>query len=372
MRTKTRLTHQRFSLLYAVLMILAPLLLVSLAGCAKESETDQGDQGEAYRNPKSVILDSSQDNIPNGSTRTGDSSKIRIDKNGQKWWNNHPYDIWFDDPLKVAADRTSVENGTSPSKTEDSSTVSKKKSAAEPEEKISAAGSDWKEILPKETISLEVKNIRNTLSATMKTVGKYNSNFAEIPAQAATLSMLAMILEKHPESLTWKEDALYVRDLGLSMEEAAEGRGRKNYDATLKPFEQFLSILDRNKPSNLAEPEKDVEFADRAYLGSMMKRMKKAYLFLKNDAHDEDIFKEKSRQVVHEARILAALAKFITDKSYDSSEEKEYLEHANGITDDALQIVAAGKNSDYKVFRDSIDRITNRCNQCHTAYRNRP
>lgn len=371
MRTQKPQHLWSFPFQRAGMKTLIPILLVFFIGCSNENGIDEIGSVPTDGNPKSVAADGSNRTSQNGSANSGANSKIRIDKNGQKWWNKHPYDIWFDDPLKIAANKTPVENRSSNPSTDpdNDSPPEKKKTVSELKKKIASTGTDWKTILPIETISSEVKNIRNTLSRTMQTVGKYNTNFEEIPAHAATLSVLAMILEKHPESLTWKEDTLYVRDLGLSIEEAAEGRGRKNYDATLKPFEQFISILDRNKPPDLAEPEKEIEFADRANMNSVMKRMKKAYQFLKSDTNNEDVFKEKSNQVVHEARILAALTKFITDKSYVISEEKEFLEHAKGITDDSLQIVEAGNNSNFKLFRAAIERITNRCAQCHTAYR---
>ncbi len=198
------------------------------------------------------------------------SVKVHTDAQGRKWLGDVPYDVFFNDPLAVAAeggtpavarqaalrrlggsDKPSAEGGRSFSRA--GSKPASRPASRKPE---AAAGRDWNALIEMDVLDAEVKRIRNELAAQLQSVPKYNSHFQEIAIAGTTLAAVAEIVAEHPGSVSWKPNAPFVRDLAAKIHDAASAPGGPAFQATKTPYEQLVDVLDGNLPAGVPVPSR--------------------------------------------------------------------------------------------------------------------
>lgn len=296
----------------------------------------------------------------------------------RKFVGDIPYDVFFDNPLAIAAQNEPVagrdsrpadvatlptgdlpEMNQTPTDSEVSGVVADS----------AGAGTDWKTIVPIQLIDAEVKTIRNQLNAGFQSVSKFNRAVFEIQVQAASLAALAQIVAEHPDELNWKEKAPQIRDLASEIAAGAVGSGRKVFDAIQPAFENIIVLLNGGSPADVAEAAAKVEFVEVADRDFLMKRMERSFKWLKTNVANEQALKSEAETITQEAAILAALTKAISLPGYDSVDEKEYGDYARRMLTACLTISSATSAGNYENFSKSLDQIQKSCNECHSEYR---
>ena len=285
---------------------------------------------------------------------------VSVDASGRKFVGEIPFDVFFDDPLAVASNSQQVASKTNtPTETTE-----------EPEPEDTSTGKlDWKSIITAEQIDAEMKSVRNHLTASMQSVGQYNSHYKELQIDGAVMAALAGILMAHPEELSWKKNAKFIRDLGGKIAENSVGLGKKSFDATKLPYEQAMAVLSGSLPPDLPESTDKFDFVDVASKGDLMKRMDVAYQWMKKNVPTEDVFKGEAEKITHEAIVLATLASIIRTDSYGSTDEEEYQTFASMMVKASQGISESAISGDYKMFNESISKLQKSCDECHVEYR---
>jgi len=347
--------------------------VAAVSGCGGE---DGEKAGDAYKTRESSQPGDGK--TANGSDKTRGASVTRRTRrgvwkgpDGRKYWNNHPYDIWYGDAYAIASDTTPV------GKSNGGKAVvgpPKKQSGKTTADKTANSQGDWKTIAPLGILEDEVIRIRNFGTQKLQTAGRYNSGYKELQYNGAALAVVAQIISNYPEDpdgekISWKSDALYVRDLGVKMNATATALGSKKYRETKEVFEKFVDLLNRNKPAGLMEPDKKAAFADVASRGALMRRMDSAHKWMKTEVNSEEAFKQNAEGVLHEAVMLGTMAKVIGHPSYFLADDPDYAGYVNKTVEATQTIRTAVKTGDYTKFRSSLDVIYNQCNQCHTGFR---
>ncbi len=100
-----------------------------------------------------------------------------------------------------------------------------------------------------------------------------------------------------------------------------------------------------------------------------MARMQTAFDRLKEAGANEAALKQKADAATHEARVLAALAKFSAHEDYGSAEEPEYQNGSNEIVAAGGAMSEAAAAEDRAGFTASFERAGAACNKCHEKYR---
>ena len=379
-----------------LLLTLLPLYTVSaslfLAGCGGSdgapADTTESDQAAATETPESAA-----DGAP-GATAQADPGKPRardevwVDNNGQKWFGKVPLDAFFDKPYEVASNQsaTNAPAETQVAATEppaapdgeaemaatdppaDAPTAPPEKPT--PTDPPAASADGWEALMPLAALDEEVKNIRSFLQENVSSVGSYNSSMMMIPPKVATLAALAEIARTSSESVSWKDDAAYVRDLARKMNESPLQRGAKDQKRLQELFESIVDILNRSKPSGLEEPPADHSFAEAADMRSLMKRMEEAEKILKTEIASEDALGSKKTLVAHEASVLGTLARVVIQKGYGYEEDAEFTGYGKSITEAAQSLKLAGESGDFSGFEASMSKVATTCQNCHSKYKN--
>lgn len=341
--------------------------LGSLPGCGGDSpetsaKTDDADSPGQPPGRRVAANDGGDRGRGGGS---GQDRREVYTKDGQKWWNNHPYDVWHQDAYAIASDRTPIGQSPDPKKPGDSPEPVPK----EKEDPKAKSSSGWESLAGMGELEAEVVGIRNQLTARLRTTGGYNTSYKQVANSGAALAVVAHVISLHPGDVSWKDDALYIRDLGQAISKSATGLGAKNFRETKAPFEQFVDVLNRSKPAGLPEPKPDARFSEFAGRGGLMQRMQEGYNWLDKEVPSAEALKENGDRVKQEAAILAVMLKVVGEPGYEYADDPGYQEYLTKSIELSRELSASVEKEDYKSYRKALSTIYNNCNQCHDGYR---
>ena len=345
---------------------------------------------------------------PTGTAATGSGGRESLadqerqvaehtDAQGRKWLGDVPYDVFFDDPLAVAAEgRTAAptttqtspkaavasadNSGTAPRNSmppgggEASTRMPSHSGGASPASSNGAAkpagpATDWAALIDPDTLESEVKRIRTELTAGLQSVGKYNARYQEIAVSAATLAALAEIVIELPRSSSWKDHAASVRDLAANIHDSAKALGAQAYQATKNSSDQLMDVLDGNIPAGLPASEPTRDFSQVANRSALMKRMDRSFQRLKKGGTAQQLLKKDAGQALEDAAILAVLSRVISVGRYDSVDDPKYRGHATELTRSATDLATAARAGEAPAFAEALTRMQKRCDACHADFR---
>jgi hypothetical protein len=302
-----------------------------------------------------------------GEAKSSSSSPyVATDPEGRKSLDGIPYDVWFDDPLAVAANSAVVASPL-PASADAKPPAS---AASEAEQRPAADGApNWTDYITADCLQEETKKIRNQLKALLQTQAAYNENFEVIKAQGAVLAALAGIVGQWGESVSWKSNAAYVRDFGWELFDSAKGLGKPNYDKTRAAYENLESVFSGSIPAGAAEPEAVRPFPEVAPRYYLMKRMKQAFNALKLNITTEERLKSDRDEAEHEAMVLAVLTKVVSLKDYGSADEPEYQQFMQEILRECRAALTAVDDQEFSRFSEALNVIDKNCLNCHSQYK---
>ncbi len=351
------------------------IVVVLLSGCTGSTPAPPSTATTGNTTSPATAADAGQAIASTGSSDIGRRRRPNerwADANGVEYLGNVPLDVFHDQPYAIVQDATPV-GGT----TQQPQVSGMGGSAApppvedpEPVETAAAEGADnWADIIPLETLKSEVNSIRNALDKSLRTVGDYNAGMLSIPPKAAAIAALATIAMEHPEEITWKEDAKYIREFAKQMNENALQRGKKDQSRLLVLFENMTDTLNRSKPADLPEPPAEDSFVDVAEMRLVMFRMESAQKRMKNEAGSETAFGTQKDMISHEAAILGTMTKVVTMAGYGYEDDPEFLGYAKRITGAAMEIRGAVDANDFESYDLALSKISTACTECHLAFK---
>lgn len=322
-----------------------------------------------------------------GSTRRR-RDEVWVDENGQKWFGNVPMDAFFDNAYEVASNQNPV--GGAAVAVADANSAGEpamSREAAEGAETTAAPASDspkpatetatvpagedsWASLITAATIDEEVKSIRNFLNENVHSVGTFNSSMLMIPPKAAALGAIAVIVMEHPESVSWKDDAKYIRDLAKKMNSSALQRGAKDQKRIEELYDAVDATLSRSRPADLEEPPESDSFAEVAEMRLLMMRMEEAEKRLKTEAGNESTMGEKKAMVAHEASMMAVMAKIVAMPPYGYGDDPKFTGYANEVLKASQDIKTAAESGDFAGYESALTRVSTTCSNCHSDFKN--
>jgi len=296
---------------------------------------------------------------------------VRVDADGQKWIGDIPYDVFFNEPLAVAANTNSVggtPSAVSPAMPADSPNPSTP--TPMPAVTATGAGIDWKSLISMEQITDETKRIRNHLTASLQSQGTYNGNYKDLQVDGAVIAALASLVAQHPDSVSWKENSRFAREYGTKLFGAANALGRDSFDASQTAAEGIQAVLNGNVPADAGDPPATLPFGEAADRNGVMKRIEKASEWMRANINSEAVFNKELDQIRQESTMIAVLGTIISDHSYTSADEEDYAGFAKSLIDGAKEATTSVEEKSYPKFQDAINKVTKACAECHASYGN--
>jgi cytochrome c556 len=366
---------------------LAPMLALGLAVGCSAAPPEPSASGAATPDAAEPLPASSRPAVAASSaakhpapTDARHGSLVRVDAEGRKWLGDVPYDVFFDDPLAVAAEGGHATPATATTAgTAGAAGVERPISAPPAGEKPSdgpapstvsaaaAADESWKSVVDVDVLDAEIKRIRNELKAALKSNGTYGARFQEVSTLGGTAAAVGEIVLEHPGPVSWKKNATAVRDLGSRIHESSSAIGGKAYDATKNAFDELVDVLDGNASSSGAAARRD--FSEVAGREAVMKRMDQSFQWLKKNGSSPQVFRKDRAQALHESSMLAAFCRVIVSGRYDSADDPKYKAHADELSKDAAGVLSAVRSANAGQLGEAVTRVQKRCDACHADFR---
>lgn len=368
-------------------------LLIFCTGCGGSAPSLPD---PAVTDSPASVAGSSDSSVTPAATNTADSDGTRgksaaaivkhgrgevwVDDKGQKWFGDVPMDAFFDQPYTVASDATPIGGGaattavvSSPGSTDVPDPTTTEIPAAPSGTETTpptASGDSWGDLISEVELDDEVKTIRNFLNENLQSVSNYNSSMLMIPPKVATLGALAGVAMEHPNSVSWKDDAKYVRDLAKQMNSDTLRSGPKDQKRLLKLYEAMSDTLNRSRPADLAVPPESDGYAEVSEMRLLMHRMDEAEKRMKTEAGTDTALTSRKDMVIHEAALMATLVKIVTLPGYGYEDDPKFKGYADGVLQAALAIKGAAQGNDFAAYELSLTRVSTSCNNCHSDYKN--
>ncbi|MFN8709148.1 MAG: cytochrome c [Planctomyces sp.] len=325
-----------------------------------------------------------------GKTAGHGRAEVWTDDKGVKWLGDIPYDVFFDQPSKIAADETPLAtgggsapetvsaSGTGAAEDRTAATAATNGKSAFPEGP-SAGGSptgeqgsagSWEDLISADVIDAEMKQLRNTLQENLQSVGSFNASLLSIPARIAAIGTLAGIAAAHSGAISWKEDAGYIRELARQMNEKQLQRGAKDQKRLLGLFESISDILNRSKPADLPAPADNIDFAAVAELRLLMMRMEEAEKRLRTEFGNETAFSRGRPTIQHEASVLAVFSHAAALPEYGYSDDTEFVGYGVAMENAVRKIMEAAESGDFGAYELAVTTVSNTCQECHSKFKN--
>ena len=237
-----------------------------------------------------------------------------------------------------------------------------------------AAGASLKDIIDKDALANEIKNVRNYLAGKTASVSAYNSSLLEIAPEAATLAVLAVAVMKHPDDFSWKKNAKYVRDLAWKIGEitlSKDGKNKNSYDAVVEAFAKIVDILNGSEPAGLPDADAEKTYGDSvgSNLVILMKRIKKSEEILKSTVSSEAGLKKEADKTAQEGAVLAFLGSILSDGGFGWDGDTEFAGYAKPLVEGGKQINEAAKSGNFALYGEGIIKVSKSCNECHPKFK---
>lgn len=294
-------------------------------------------------------------------------SKV-TEKDGRKYLDDIPYDVWFDDPLGEVSNTAAVANTAAATPAPETTAKTETPPAKTEDKPAPPAGSDWATYIAADQLQEESKRIRNQLKTLLQTPATYTSDFEVVKMDGAVMAALGVIASQS-DGINWKPNAGYVRDYGFEIFDSAKGPGKPNYDKTNAAYENLQSVFSGSIPAGATEPDAARPVSDVASRFYLMRRMKNAFEALKLNINTEAKLKSEAEQALHEAMMLAALSKIVSTKDYSSADEAEYQQFMNEILAQCQAAATAIKDQQFDAFSNALNTIDVTCKNCHSQYK---
>lgn len=282
-----------------------------------------------------------------------------------------PDDVFFKDPLAIAANRTRVPGVETPSQgtTAGDPTIENDGVPATESPAIEKSV-DWAALLPAEMLVAEVNRIRERFLPKLGSVATFNSSLLDFPPYAAELAALAGIATEHSGNIPWKTNAKYVRDLSAEMLVDKLQRGQKSYEQVRVPFDKITTLLDGKRPEGLPEADDATDYALAADFGFLMRRFEASQNYLKTTGGSETAFRQNAADLMRETRVVAALSKVIADDDYGYGDDSKFQGYAMQMTEASMSAATAAEQGDFAAFDLAASNLAQSCVKCHGDYRN--
>ena len=368
-------------------------LLIFCAGCGGSGTSSADSTASGSPASASGTTDSSANTATSsatGSDPAADKSptavvkhgrgEVWVDAKGQKWFGDVPMDAFFDQPYTVASNTTPIDGGSAttavvsnagPADVPDPTVT--ETPAAQPGTETtppSASADSWGSLISEVELDSEVKSIRNFLNENLQSVSNYNSSMLMIPSKAATLGALAGVAMEHPNAVSWKDDAKYVRDLAKQMNSETLRSGPKDQKRILGLYEAMSDTLNRSRPADLAEPPESDGFAEVSEMRLLMQRMEEAEKRMKTEAGTDTALTSRKDMVAHEAALMATFAKVVTLPGYGYEDDPKFKAYAGDVVQAALAIKGAAESNDFATYELALTKVSTSCSNCHSDYKN--
>lgn len=238
------------------------------------------------------------------------------------------------------------------------------------------ANSGWSKIISAETLENEIKAAINASAQHVESKTKWNTGHRKIRMLYSSMAMCFGVIGEYDGTVKFQKEAGGFRD---ALAKSAANSKVNDERALIEAKKLLTELVEvRNGGSSTLKPSEE---KGKPYgvseVAEIMKRMQIAHAPEGEDTKgiqrwtsDASRFKVAKSDLLHEAEMMAMLAKVLQDKvTFDLANNADFAKFAADIQTASQTIAAAAKSDNYESARTATGVIDKACAGCHSAYR---
>ena len=244
------------------------------------------------------------------------------------------------------------------------------KIAAEEEKDTSGSGVQWTRFVSAVSLEDEIKRVKLEYDGVITSPGAFRGGgYQDARLHLSVLATLFAVIAKYETDVRWKEDAPAARDLiAKTARNCAAGSTQVYNEAKRRKAD--LQDLVSGAPLTTAEPPAETNdwfmIADRV---PMMQYLEELLDRLSDESNSATTAEQNQEAVRRNAELIAVVGEVLVQEGLDDYDDPDYADLSRGMSQAAMQVVAAIERKDFESIREHVGSITQSCSDCHDQYR---
>lgn len=230
-----------------------------------------------------------------------------------------------------------------------------------------ADGNAWSSLISGDSLEAEVKGQPAEIDKAMKAPNPHKSSRMVVTYLAAVFNV---VFKYDKPDVRWKADSQALRDSFAKGGNNLKAWTDSQKKQVVKLNEDLKSLIQGNPPALSTAFDAEAPWSEMVDRTPLMHRLEMGQdERLKVWTKDADAVKKNKDAIIREAEVIAMLARVIQDKTYDSSDDAEYVKFAKALEANALDAVSAAKADKGAECGSAVSKMQKACDDCHGTFR---
>lgn len=226
----------------------------------------------------------------------------------------------------------------------------------------------WHNLISPTALEDLIKGSKLRLDKTITTPAAFaGGGFAVARKEFSMQALLFAIIESYPGEVRWKSSAPLARELLSRVAANTKVGSVQVHDEAKKRLLDLGDLTNGTQLSGKANSEVNwSQLIDHAPTMQLLEWAQKENIL--PDVADPEVFAKNKDKLQHYAELVAVLGKVLTIEEMPYAEEKEYVDFAKAMIEQAQQVRLAVRTDNADLARQSAAKLGQCCSNCHSSY----
>jgi len=228
----------------------------------------------------------------------------------------------------------------------------------------------WSNLISRESLEDEVKDMAQSLDDLVQNAGRFKSGgYQDVRVQLTSLAVLFGLIDQYDDDVRWKDAAAEMRDRVAQAGKNCKAGSDATYQEARSRVEELSDLVRGSSaaPGQSPEWESWAAVADRRALMSRFEGGLRDRV-VPWTAGQQD-FERHAPALLREAELLAAFSRVIQDESYEYGDDSTYLEYARELEAAFTGLRDAMRANDFNRAAEAAAAANRSCDRCHGDFR---
>lgn len=227
----------------------------------------------------------------------------------------------------------------------------------------------WHNLISPGALEDLIKGSKLRLDKTITTPAAFaGGGFAIARKEFSMQALLFAIIETYPTEVRWKNSAAVARELMSRVAANTKVGSAQVHEEAKKRLLDLGDLTNGTQLSGKASGE--IEWGKLIDHAPTMQLLEWAQQeSIAPFTASGEVFAKNKDSLQHHAELVAVLGKVMTVEDMQLADDKEYVNLANEMIEQARQVVLAVKTDNAELARQSAAKIGQSCTKCHDTFR---
>ena len=233
-----------------------------------------------------------------------------------------------------------------------------------------SGASSWSALVSAATLEDEVKRLVSPIDTAVKSpTGFKGGGYKAAREEFSLLAVIFGVIGQYDGEVRWRTSASGLRDLfGRAGFNCKVGTDNSYNEAKLRS--QDLQELVRGGTVEVRTASDEFAWPEVAHRPPLMKRMESSLRDrLGPWTASKGEFGKRGEQIVHEAELLAVLARVIKSEGYEYADDPTYRDYVDKLERQCQEIIQAAKSGALEQAQSAASQMNKTCDACHGDFR---